>query len=210
MNFMELRLQAITEPGTTGIINVSDNIFAKPFNEPLVHQAVVAYLAGARAGTHAQKTRAQVSGGGTKPWRQKGTGRARAGTIRSPLWRKGGKIFAAVPGDYSQKLNKKMYQGAVKSVLSELVRQARLFVVEQFSLEVPKTRTLIDKLKALNFLEAVLIITDQRDENLILAARNLYKVQVTDVASLTLIDLIGFDQVLLTASAVKKIEERWA
>lgn len=206
---MELRLQATTEPGTTDNINVSDNIFAKPFNEPLVHQAVVAYLAGARRGTHAQKTRAQVSGGGVKPWRQKGTGRARAGTIRSPLWRKGGKIFAAVPGDYSQKLNKKMYQGALRSVFSELVRQQRLVVVEQFPLEAPKTRALLNQLKVLN-LEDVLIVTEVIDNFLTLAARNLYRVQVTSVMALSLVDLIGFEKVLVTLPALKKMEEIWA
>lgn len=205
---MELSLQ--TQTGQSGgIINVSDVLCAKPFNESLIHQAVTAYLAGARAGTHAQKTRAQVSGGGVKPWRQKGTGRARAGTIRSPLWRKGGKIFAAVPGDYSQKLNKKMYQGALRSVFSELVRQQRLVVVEQFPLEAPKTRALLNQLKVLN-LEDVLIITEVVDNFLTLAARNLYKVRVTSVTALSLVDLIGFEKVLVTLPALKKIEEIWA
>ena len=203
---MEIGLQ--TETGQSGIIQVSDTLFAKPFNEPLIHQAVTAYLAGARAGTHAQKTRAQVSGGGSKPWRQKGTGRARAGTIRSPLWRKGGKIFAAVPNDYSQKLNRKMYQGALRSVFSELLRQQRLLIVEQFTVEVPKTRNLLEKLKAFN-LEEVLILTDQLNNNLKLAARNLHKVLVMEVATLDLVSLIGFEKVLVTLPALKKIEEIW-
>jgi len=206
---MELTLQTETGQNSAGVIAVADTIFAKPFNEALIHQAVVAYLAKARAGTHAQKTRAQVRGGGTKPWRQKGTGRARAGTIRSPLWRTGGKIFAAVPSDYSQKLNKKMYQGALRSTLSELIRQERLIVVEQFAVVAPKTRQLVEKLKSFN-LEQVLIVTDQIDHHLQLAARNLYKVQVTEVNSLNLIDLVGANKVLMTVSAVKQIEERWA
>lgn len=206
---MELTLQTETGQGNAGVIAVADTVFAKPFNEALIHQAVVAYLAKARAGTHAQKTRAQVRGGGTKPWRQKGTGRARAGTIRSPLWRTGGKIFAAVPSDYSQKLNKKMYQGALRSALSELIRQERLIVVEQFAVVAPKTRQLVEKLKTFN-LEQVLIITDQIDNHLQLAARNLYKVQVTEVNSLNLIDLVGADKILMTVPAIKQIEERWA
>lgn len=206
---MELTLQTETGQHSAGVIAVADTVFAKPFNEALIHQAVVAYLAKARAGTHAQKTRAQVRGGGTKPWRQKGTGRARAGTIRSPLWRTGGKIFAAVPSDYSQKLNKKMYQGALRSTLSELIRQQRLIVVEQFAVATPKTRQLVEKLKSFN-LEQVLIVTDQIDHHLQLAARNLYKVQVAEVNNLNLIDLVGADKVLMTVSAVKQIEERWA
>ncbi len=206
---MELTLQTETGQNSAGVITVADTVFAKPFNEALIHQAVVAYLAKARAGTHAQKTRAQVRGGGTKPWRQKGTGRARAGTIRSPLWRTGGKIFAAVPSDYSQKLNKKMYQGALRSTLSELIRQERLIVVEQFAVAAPKTRQLVEKLKSFD-LEQVLIVTDQIDHQLQLAARNLYKVQVTEVNSLNLIDLVGANKVLMTVSAVKQIEERWA
>ncbi len=206
---MELTLQTETGQHSAGVIAVADTVFAKPFNEALIHQAVVAYLAKVRAGTHAQKTRAQVRGGGTKPWRQKGTGRARAGTIRSPLWRTGGKIFAAVPSDYSQKLNKKMYQGALRSTLSELIRQQRLIVVEQFAVATPKTRQLVEKLKSFN-LEQVLIVTDQIDHHLQLAARNLYKVQVAEVNNLNLIDLVGADKVLMTVSAVKQIEERWA
>lgn len=205
---MELSLQTQTGQ-SSGIINVSDGLCATPFNESLIHQAVTAYLAGGRAGTHAQKTRSQVSGGGSKPWRQKGTGRARAGTIRSPLWRKGGKIFAAVPADYSQKLNKKMYRGALRSVFSELVRQERLVVVEQFSLEAPKTRALLNQLKTLN-LDEVLIVTETPDNSLALAARNLYKVQVTAVATLSVVDLVGFEKVLVTLPALKKIEEIWA
>lgn len=145
---MELQLQSLKAGESAGMIQVSDATFGRPFSESLVHQVVTAYLAGARAGTHAQKTRSQVRGGGAKPFKQKGSGRARAGTIRSPLWRKGGKIFAAVPGDYSQKVNKKMYRSAISAILSELLRQERLLVVDSFSVDSPKTRELLAKLKA--------------------------------------------------------------
>ncbi|NCO46459.1 MAG: 50S ribosomal protein L4, partial [Vibrio sp.] len=178
-------------------------------NEALVHQVVVAYAAGARQGTRAQKTRSEVSGGGAKPWRQKGTGRARAGTIRSPIWRTGGVTFAAKPQDHSQKVNKKMYRGAMKSILSELVRQERLIVVDNFSVEAPKTKELLAKLKELE-LNDVLIVTGEVDENLFLAARNLYKVDARDVAGLDPVSLIAFDKVLMTAEAVKQVEEMLA
>ncbi|ABM05206.1 50S ribosomal protein L4 [Psychromonas sp. MB-3u-54] len=187
-------------------LEVSETTFGREFNEALVHQVVVAYAAGARQGTRAQKTRSDVSGGGKKPWRQKGTGRARSGTIRSPIWVGGGVTFAARPQDHSQKVNKKMYRGAVKSILSELVRQDRLIVVEKFSVEAPKTQELKAKLKELD-LKDVLIITEELDENLFLAARNLYKVDVRDVQGIDPVSLIAFDKVLVTAAAVKKIEE---
>ena len=161
-------------------LEVSDTTFGREYNEALVHQVVVAYAAGARQGTRAQKTRSDVRGGGKKPWRQKGTGRARAGTIRSPIWVGGGVTFAARPQDHSQKVNKKMYRGAVRSILSELVRQDRLIVVEKFTVEAPKTKELAAKLKDMD-LKDVLIITEELDENLFLAARNLYKVDVRDV-----------------------------
>lgn len=189
-----------------GALEVSEVAFGRDFNEPLVHQVVVAYMAAARAGTRAQKNRAAVSGGGKKPWNQKGTGRARAGTIRSPLWRKGGVTFAAQPQDYTQKVNKKMYRGAIQSILSELVRQERLIVVEDFSIEAPKTKELVAKLKDLNTKEA-LIITDTIDEKLFLASRNLHKVDVRDVEAIDPVSLIGFDKVVMTVAAVKKIEE---
>ncbi|MDP5255630.1 MULTISPECIES: 50S ribosomal protein L4 [unclassified Vibrio] len=190
-------------------LTVSETTFGREFNEALVHQVVVAYAAGARQGTRAQKTRSEVSGGGAKPWRQKGTGRARAGTIRSPIWRTGGVTFAAKPQDHSQKVNKKMYRGALKSILSELVRQERLIVVDNFSVEAPKTKELVAKLKELE-LNDTLIVTGEVDENLFLAARNLYKVDVRDVAGIDPVSLIAFDKVLMTADAVKQVEEMLA
>ena len=190
-------------------LTVSETTFGREFNEALVHQVVVAYAAGARQGTRAQKTRSEVSGGGAKPWRQKGTGRARAGTIRSPIWRTGGVTFAAKPQDHSQKVNKKMYRGAMKSILSELVRQERLIVVDNFSVEAPKTKELVAKLKELE-LSDVLIVTGEVDENLFLAARNLYKVDARDVAGIDPVSLIAFDKVLMTADAVKQVEESLA
>ncbi|MCW8332086.1 50S ribosomal protein L4 [Photobacterium sp. SDRW27] len=190
-------------------LTVSETTFGRDFNEALVHQVVVAYAAGARQGTRAQKTRSDVSGGGAKPWRQKGTGRARAGTIRSPLWRTGGVTFAARPQDHSQKVNKKMYRGAMKSILSELVRQERLIVVDNFSVEAPKTKELVAKLKELELTDA-LIVTGDLDENLFLAARNLYKVDVRDAAAIDPVSLIAFDKVVMTAAAVKQVEEMLA
>lgn len=190
-------------------LTVSETTFGREFNEALVHQVVVAYAAGARQGTRAQKTRSEVSGGGAKPWRQKGTGRARAGTIRSPIWRTGGVTFAAKPQDHSQKVNKKMYRGAMKAILSELVRQERLIVVDNFSVEAPKTKDLVAKLKDLE-LNDVLIVTSEVDENLFLAARNLYKVDARDVAGIDPVSLIAFDKVLITADAVKQVEEMLA
>ena len=190
-------------------LTVSETTFGREFNEALVHQVVVAYAAGARQGTRAQKTRSEVSGGGAKPWRQKGTGRARAGTIRSPIWRTGGVTFAAKPQDHSQKVNKKMYRGAMKSILSELVRQERLIVVDNFSVEAPKTKELVAKLKELELTDA-LIVTSEVDENLFLAARNLYKVDARDVAGIDPVSLIAFDKVVITAEAVKQVEEMLA
>ncbi|MCP1728506.1 large subunit ribosomal protein L4 [Natronospira proteinivora] len=187
-------------------VSVSDVNFGRDFNETLVHQVVVAYLAAGRAGTRAQKTRAEVRGGGRKPWRQKGTGRARAGTIRSPMWRGGGKIFAAQPQDHSQKVNKKMYRAAIRSILSELVRQDRLLVAESFDVDEPKTRALTGKLKELG-LDNVLIVTEDVTEALYLSARNLPKVDVRDTAALDPVSLVGFDKVLLTVPALRRIEE---
>jgi len=190
-------------------LEVSEATFGRDFNEALVHQVVVAYAAGSRQGTKAQKTRSEVRGGGKKPWRQKGTGRARAGTIRSPIWVGGGRAFAAKPQDHSQKVNRKMYRGAVKSILSELVRQDRLVVVEKFGVETPKTKALVAKLNELE-LNDVLIVTADVDENLFLSARNLYKVDVRDVAGLDPVSLIAFEKVLMTADAVKQLEEALA
>jgi large subunit ribosomal protein L4 len=193
---------------TVNLITVSDKVFAAQLNMPLIHQAVTAYLAGARAGTSAQKSRSQVKGSGSKPWRQKGTGRARAGTITSPLWRGGGVTFAAKGNrDYSQKLNKKMYRSALRSIMSELIRQKRLIIIEQFSVEQPKTRALVAKLKALN-LSNVLILMKEMDENLLLAARNLPQVQVKNVTSLDVVSLIKNEKVLITVQALKSIEDK--
>jgi large subunit ribosomal protein L4 len=190
-------------------LEVSEATFGRDFNEALVHQVVVAFGAGARQGSKAQKTRSEVRGGGAKPWRQKGTGRARAGTIRSPIWRSGGVTFAAKPQDHSQKVNKKMYRGATQSILSELVRQDRLIVVEKFTVETPKTKELISKLKEFE-LKDVLIVTSEVDENLFLSARNLYKVDVRDVQGIDPVSLIAFEKVLMTVDAVKQLEESLA
>ena len=189
-----------------GTVDVSEVAFGKEFNEPLVHQVVTAFLAGARQGTRAQKNRAAVSGGGAKPWRQKGTGRARAGTIRSPIWRSGGVTFAAQPQDHSQKVNKKMYQGAMRCILSELVRQERLVVVESVSVEQPKTKLLVAKLEELG-LQKVLIVTEDLDKNLYLSSRNLPFVDVTDAQSADPVALIGHEKVVMTVGALKKFEE---
>ena len=190
-------------------VQVSDRVFGAEFKESLVHQVVNAYLAGARSGTKAQKNRSAVSGGGAKPWRQKGTGRARAGTIRSPLFRGGGRSFAASPRNYAQKVNRKMYQGALRSILSELVRQDRLVVVDSFSLDAPKTRDLAAKLGGLG-LDDVLVIVEQLDENLLLSARNLYHVDVREPGEIDPVSLVAFGKVLITAGALKQVEERLA
>lgn len=192
-----------------GTVTVSEVAFGKDFNEPLVHQVVTAYLAGARQGSKAQKSRSQVSGGGKKPWRQKGTGRARAGTIRSPIWRGGGKTFAATPQDHSQKVNRKMYRGALQCILSELVRQERLVVVDEFAVSEPKTKALAGKLKEMD-LGNVLIVTNEVDENLFLASRNLPKVDVRDASGVDPVSLIAFEKVLVTVPALKQLEEALA
>lgn len=190
-------------------IEVADATFGKEFNEALVHQVVTAYLAAGRQGTRAQKNRSDVRGGGKKPWRQKGTGRARAGTIRSPIWRSGGVTFAARPQDYTQKVNRKMYRAAMRSILSELVRQERLVVVEEFAVDAPKTKQLVGKLNDLG-LEKVLIVTEDIDEKLYLAARNIPNVGVVDVAAADPVSLVAFDKVLVTVSALRKFEEKLA
>ena len=187
-------------------IDVSDTTFGRDYNEALIHQVVVSYLAGARQGTKSQKTRSEVRGGGRKPYRQKGTGRARAGTIRSPIWRGGGTTFAAKNRDYSQKINKKMYRGAMQAILSELVRSGRLVVVEEFSVESPKTRKVAEKLKKLS-LENVLIVVETVDENLYLGIRNLKNADIVDVADVNPVSLIGYEKILFTLPAIKKAEE---
>ena len=187
-------------------INISDNAFSKDFNESLVHQAVVSYIAGSRQGTSKQKTRSEVRGGGKKPYRQKGTGRARAGTIRSPLWRGGGVTFAATPRDYSKKINKKMYRAAIRSIFSELLRQGRLVAIEKPVLEKPKTKEIANFLKEFS-LSKVLIITDELDVNLYLSARNIPNVDIITVREINPVNLIKAQKVAVTADAFKKIEE---
>lgn len=198
---MKLKMQG------SGSVDVADAAFGAAFNEALIHQVVTAYLAGARAGTKAQKNRSAARGGGAKPWNQKGTGRARAGTIRSPIWVGGGRTFAAQPRDHGQKVNKKMYRAALRSVLSELVRQDRLVVVKSLDLEAPKTKLLATRLKELN-LDNVLILNEAFDEKIFLAARNLPNVGICDAASMDPVVLIRFEKVLVTLPALKLIEER--
>jgi large subunit ribosomal protein L4 len=198
----------IVKPGNSaaGKVSVSDVAFAREYNEELVHQVVTAYMAGARQGTRAQKNRADVRGGGKKPWRQKGTGRARAGTIRSPIWRSGGVTFAAQPQDHSQKVNRKMYRAAMQSIMSELARQDRLVVVESLDLAEPKTKLLVKQLGEYG-MDNVLIVSAEIDTNLYLASRNLHKVDVRDVEGIDPVSLIGHEKVLVTVEAVKKFEE---
>ena len=186
-------------------VELSEVAFGREFNEALVHQVVTAYLAGGRQGSKAQKSRGEVSGGGTKPFRQKGTGRARAGSIRSPIWVGGGKTFAARPQDWSQKVNRKMYRGAMQCIMAELVRQDRLILVDEFAVAAPKTKELLAKLNDLNAARA-LIVTDAVDENLYLAARNLPHVDVVDATAIDPVSLIAFDKVVMSVAAAKKIE----
>lgn len=204
---MELLVSA---PGNAGQskIEVSATTFGRDFNEPLVHQVVTAYMAGARSGTRAQKTRSEVRGGGRKPWAQKHTGRARAGTSRSPLWRSGGIIFAAKPQDFTQKVNRKMYRGAMTSILSELVRLKRLQVIKDadMALEVPKTKALLERLSAFGVQEALLVVNNW-DTNLYLAARNLPKVEVCEISKIDPVSLVKYQNVIMTEDAVRKIEE---
>lgn len=204
---MELNLTTAAGKASKSAIELSDVTFDCQYNEALIHQAVTAHMAGARAGTKAQKSRSEVSGGGAKPWRQKGTGRARAGTIRSPIWRTGGVTFAATPRNYSQKINKKMYRLALRSILSELTRSERLIVVDKFGVKAAKTKELAGKLSALG-LGSVLIVGKEPDENLYLAARNLHKVDVMDTVDINPVCLVRYDKVLMTVEAVKQIEER--
>jgi large subunit ribosomal protein L4 len=187
-------------------ITVSDAVFAADYKESLVHQLVTAYMAAGRAGTKAQKNRSAVSGGGAKPWRQKGTGRARAGTIRSPIWRSGGVTFAAQPRDYTQKVNRKMYRSGIRSILSELARQDRLVVVEDITVDAPKTKQLLGKLADLG-VSKTLIVTETGDEKLYLSARNLPHVEVSDVAGLNPVNLVRYEHVVLTVGAIRAIEE---
>lgn len=194
---------------TGGSVEVSEVAFGREFNEPLVHQVVIAYMAGARQGSKAQKTRSEVRGGGKKPWRQKGTGRARAGTIRSPIWRSGGTTFAAKPRSFEQKVNKKMYRGAMQCILSELNRQGLLVVVESFELEQPKTKAMVAKLAELGLKEA-LVIDSQVSDSVFLASRNLPKVDVREAASVDPVSLLSYPKVVVTVEALKQLEEALA
>ena len=202
---------SVVKPGNkaAGTVAVSEANFAREYNEALGHQVVTAFLSGARQGTRAQKTRSEVAGGGKKPWRQKGTGRARAGTIRSPIWRSGGVTFAAKPQDHSQKVNRKMYRAAMRSILSELARTDRLMIVEALDVEQPKTKLLVETLKGYG-VDNVLIVADNVDKNLYLASRNLHKVDVRDVEGADPVSLIAYDKVMITVDAVKKFEEALA
>lgn len=196
----------VHKPGDkSGTASVSEAIFGVAYNEPLVHQILTSYTAASRAGTRAQKTRAEVRGGGRKPFKQKGLGRARAGTIRSPLWRGGGVTFAAQPRDYSKKVNKKMYRGAMRSILSELVRQDRLICVEEFVVDEAKTKKALEKLAELQLSE-VLIITDEVSKDLYLATRNIARVDLIDTTEIDPYSLIGFEKILITRSALEKVE----
>ncbi|MEW5839126.1 MAG: 50S ribosomal protein L4 [Pseudomonadota bacterium] len=198
---MEMKIQA------GGSVQLSDAIFAREFNEGLVHQAVVAYMAAARQGTKAQKTRSEVSGGGIKPWKQKGTGRARSGTTRGPLWRTGGRAFAAQPRNYEQKINRKAYRAAISSIFSELIRQDRLLVVEAIDVEAPKTKLVAAMLAGMGLSGVTLLVPEAVSENLYLASRNLGDVGVLDPLSLDPVSLVGSDQVVITAAALKMVEE---
>lgn len=202
---MDLQLTTATGKASSKTIQVSDDNFGNEFNEALVHQVVTAYMAGARSGTRGSKNRSAVSGGGAKPWRQKGTGRARAGTSRSPLWRTGGMTFALSPQDFSQKVNRKMYRSAIRNILSELVRQDRLLVIDEIKLDAPKTKQLAEKLKALSLNDALIVVNELTD-NLYLASRNLRNISVIEAKRINPVALVNCDKVLMTVDAVKQIE----
>ena len=204
-----MRVDVVSDAADAGSVELADRTFAVDYNEPLVHQVVTAYMAGSRRGTKARKSRAEVRGGGAKPWRQKGLGRARAGSIRSPIWRGGGATFAAKPRSFAQKVNRKMYRGAMRSILSELVRRGRLLVVEDFVLERPKTKDMVARLSTLGLTD-VLIVTAQQDDTLTLAARNLRDVSVQRSAEVSPVSLLTFDKVVMTVAAARRIEERFA
>ena len=206
---MELNLTTASGNASKNSVELNDAVFGRDFNEALIHQVVTAFMNASRAGTKAQKTRSQVSGGGAKPWRQKGTGRARAGTIRSPLWRGGGKTFAAVPRSYEQKVNRKMYRAAMSSIVSELIRQERLLVVDKFDLDAPKTKDLVELLSKFGATD-VLLVTNEVSENLYLASRNLYKVGVCDISAIDPVSLVGYEKIVMTVDALKKLEEALA
>lgn len=205
-----MKLKLVSKGAQSQDVQVSDATFAREYNETLVHQVVTAYMAAGRAGTKAQKTRAEVRGGGKKPWNQKGTGQARAGSIRSPIWVGGGRAFAAKPRDFAQKVNRKMYRAAIQVMLSELVRQERLSVVNALELEAPKTKLLLGQLTDLGFGNDVLVIVEAHDEKLDLASRNLPYVDVLPVSSIDPVSLARHKKVLATVGAVRLLEERLA
>lgn len=206
---MDLKLIELSTGKEKGTISVSNDLFAVDFNEALVHQVVTSYINGGRSGTKGQKTRAEVRGGGAKPWAQKGTGRARAGTSRSPIWVGGGRAFPGHNRDFSQKVNRKMYRGAMRSIFSELQRSGRLIIVDDFSVEAPKTKEFKAKLAVLNVTDA-LVVTEGFDEYLYLSARNLYSAEVSDVSGIDPVSLVGFQNVVMTQAAVKRLEEQLA
>ena len=202
---MKMTMHTLSNKESVETISVADKVFAANFNEALIHQALITYMSGARAGTRAQKSCAEARGGGRKPWRQKGSGRARAGTIRSPLWRGGGVTFAAKPQDHSKKMNKKMYRSAMRSIFSRLVREERLICINEFALEEIKTKSVLKILQGMG-LEEVLIITDLISKALSLATRNLPKVHVINADQIDPYSLVGFDKVLITKAALDKVE----
>src|SRR5512145_1099103 len=206
---MATQLKNVTPGAAGGSLEVSEKAFGREFNEALVHQVVVAYMAAGRAGTKRQKSRAEVRGGGIKPWNQKGGGRARAGSIRSPIWVGGGRAFAARPRDYSQKVNRKMYQGAMRAIVSELVRLERLTAIDSLALEAPKTRLLAAKLRELD-MSNVLVLIEAYDEKLDLASRNLPDVSVLPVSAVDPVSLVRHERVLATVGAVRMLEEKLA
>ena len=205
MNKMELQLQTITDSPPVGKTDVSETVFGRDYNEALIHQVVTAYMAAGRSGTKAQKTRSEVRGGGKKPWNQKGGGRARAGTSRGPLWRSGGQTFAAKPRDFSKKVNRKMYRGAMRSILSELVRLNRLVVVENFDIESPRTKLVVDSLRNLGLDEA-LIVCSEPSENLIYAFRNIPNVGLIEASTIDPVALVTFKNIVVTRQALSEIE----
>ena len=211
-----MKLSVINATGGQGEISLSDTAFAAEFNEPLVHQIVVAYRAAGRAGTRKQKTRSEVSGSNRKPWGQKGTGQARSGMIRSPLWRGGGKVFPSTPDEnFVQKVNKKMHRGAMRAILSELVRQQRLVAVDEFKLDAPKTKSLLTMLGKIGAIADgkkadALIVTEDADQNVFLSARNLHRVDVRNAKQLDPVSLIGHEKVIMTVAALKRLEETLA
>ena len=204
---MSMKLQLHGAAGKD--LQVSEDAFGREFNEGLIHQVVTAYLASGRAGTKAQKTRAQVRGGGAKPWRQKGTGRARHGSIRSPIWVGGGRAFAASPRSYAQKVNRKMYRAAMRSLVSELIRQDRLTVVESLEIAEPRTKLMVAKLKELG-VDNALVVVEAFDESLFLAARNLPDIELLEVTALDPVSLLRYDRVVMTVAAVRRLEEKLA